>query len=391
MYRLCRFAVWFLATAPFWADASGYSDLFVFGDSLSDVGNTQAATSSTIFFVYPGSHYYQGRFSNGPVYSELLSLQLGLGTLSRSSAGGDNFAYGGAKTTGTSGISGAFINDVGEQVDDYTTTRTGNPDALYIMWAGANDLFDGQLDMSIPVGNIASDIEQLYGDGARQFLVMNLPKLGTTPAYNGTEASRTDWNNRTLLFNTALASGLDAMESSLAQISIKRFDIEALFDEVLASPGDYGLTNVTSPAAPGLEPGTFFYDDGNIVANPENYLFWDTVHPTATMHAHLANAVYEFLTAPELLPGDFNGDGLVNLADYTVWRGALGAADDALINNSGNQIPGVDAGDYVVWKESFGQLLAMATADASRVPEPRSRFLVLAAAILLSSVQRRTR
>ncbi len=364
---------------PLSAHAQLFSDLFVFGDSLSDVGNTRAATSSTLFFVYPGSSYYQGRFSDGPVYSELLSQQLELGTLTRSSAGGDNFAYGGAKTSGTSGISGAFINDLGEQVDDYTTNRTGDPNALYIVWAGANDLFDGQLNMSIPVGNITGDIAQLYGDGARQFLVMNLPKLGATPAYNGTAASRADWNNRSLAFNSELNAGLTGLENSLAQISIERFDVAALFDQVLATPADLGLTNVTSPAAPGLEPGDWFYNSGNVVANPEEYLFWDEVHPTTTMHAALADAIYDFLTAPDILAGDYNNDGLVNLADFTVWRANLGSTA-SLANDD---TPGVGPDDYAVWKSQFANSAGTVEVASQPIPEPRAIDL-LALTILIA-------
>ncbi len=363
---------------------AAYTDLFFFGDSLSDIGNTQAATSSTIFFVYPGSHYYEGRFSNGPVYAELLSQQMGMGTLTRSSAGGNNFAYGGAKTLGTSGITGSFINDLGEQVDDYTSTRDADAGALYILWAGANDLFDGQLDMSIPVGNITSDIQQLYDDGARQFLVLNLPKLGATPAYNGTAVSRADWNKRTLAFNTELSSGLDSLENSLSQISINRFDVESLFDSVLASPSTYGLTNATIPAAPGLEPGNFLYNDDNIVENPDEYLFWDEVHPTAVMHSALADAIYDFLIAPEVLEGDFNNDRVVNMADYTVWRDNLGAVAEAAINFAGNGQHGVDVADYALWKTSFDEMSSSPGPQAmAPVPEPLAAILAVFASFLL--------
>lgn len=378
---------WLIALVIHGSPASAYSDLFVFGDSLSDVGNTQAATASTIFFVNPGPSYYQGRFSNGPVYSELLSEHLGLGTLTRSSAGGDNFAYGGAKTEGTDGISGLFIDDLAEQVADYVDNRTGDPDALYIVWAGANDLFTGQQNMSIPVGNITSNMQNLYDDGARQFLVMNLPKIGATPDYNGTAASQADWNNRTQVFNTTLAGGLDSLEATIADISIQRFDIEALFDAVLASPTEYGLSNITSPAAPGLESGDLFYNSDNIVPNPDEYLFWDGVHPTRVMHAHLADAIYEFLITPEALAGDFNSDGLVNIADYTVWRNNLGAADDAAIGNAGDGVAGVDAGDYSVWRENFGatrESLALSS-HALHVPEASGlsmALLALAASLL---------
>ncbi|MCO6046777.1 SGNH/GDSL hydrolase family protein [Aeoliella sp. ICT_H6.2] len=360
------------------SDADAFSDLFVFGDSLSDVGNTDAATAWIPFGNYPGSAYYEGRFSNGQVYSELLSQQLGLGTLTRSSNGGDNFAYGGAKTSGSDWVTGLFLNDLGEQVADYVDNRTGDPEALYIVWAGANDLFDNQMNMSIPVGNITNDIQQLYDDGARQFLVMNLPKLGATPEYNGTAASQADWNNRTQMFNTTLASGLDDLEASIGDASIRRFDIEALFDQVLANPGDYGLTNVSESAAPDLEPGTYSYDNSDVVANPDEYLFWDNVHPTRVMHAHLADAIYEFLTTPEVLAGDFNGDSLVDLADYTVWRNNLGATDDSLINMAGDDVPGIDAGDYVVWKDNFGSWQPPTTSPSApaQVPEPGGLVLV---------------
>ncbi len=50
------------------------------------------------------------------------------------------------------------------------------------------------------------------------------------------------------------------------------------------------------------------------------------------------------------LPGDYNNDGLVNLADYTVWRDNLGSTA-ALANDN---TPGVDSTDYTVWKNNFG-------------------------------------
>lgn len=79
------------------AAAGPFSSLVVFGDSLSDVGNIASATLG----IYPGSTYYNDRFSNGPVWVEALSVDLGLGTIQRSTAGGNDFAYGGAQTTGT--------------------------------------------------------------------------------------------------------------------------------------------------------------------------------------------------------------------------------------------------------------------------------------------------
>src|SRR3954462_11973986 len=93
------------------AVAGPFSNLVVFGDSLSDIGNISSATFGTT----PGPSYYNGRFSNGPVYAETLATGLGLPALARSTASGNDYAYGGAQTAGTGGFEGLFINDVDEQ------------------------------------------------------------------------------------------------------------------------------------------------------------------------------------------------------------------------------------------------------------------------------------
>src|SRR3982751_1578079 len=91
----CSAALLISAPAPP-AAAGPFSNLVMFGDSLSDIGNiAQAPLINT-----PGPYYWNGRFSNGPVYAETLATGLGLPALNRSTAsGGNDFAYGGAKTT----------------------------------------------------------------------------------------------------------------------------------------------------------------------------------------------------------------------------------------------------------------------------------------------------
>ena len=54
------------------------------------------------------------------------------------------------------------------------------------------------------------------------------------------------------------------------------------------------------------------------------------------------------------LPGDFNNDGDVNAADYTVWRDNFGAATEASLNGNGDGVAGVGPGDYALWKMKFG-------------------------------------
>lgn len=72
--------------------------------------------------------------------------------------------------------------------------------------------------------------------------------------------------------------------------------------------------------------------------------------------------------------GDFNGDGIVNIADYTVWRDNLGATDETAINNNGDG-GGVTAADYTVWKTHFGQGSGALDSASQAVPEPAALFL----------------
>ncbi|MEM1303951.1 MAG: SGNH/GDSL hydrolase family protein, partial [Planctomycetota bacterium] len=296
---------------------------------------------------FPGSGYFDGRFSNGPVYAELLADALGLEPLTRSGAGGDNFAFGGAETAGPGGFTGLFINGLDEQVDEFIASRDPDPEALHVVWAGANDLLNGQTDMAVPVGNIAGEITRLYDNGARDFLVLNLPDLGATPRFNSDASQSATFSTRTDDFNAQLGSTLDVLEGSLPGADFTQFDVDGVFDELLTDPASLGLTNITDQAL------------GDPAVNANEYLFWDDVHPTATVHAMLAEQI-----AVELLvvAGDFNGDGLVTAADYP----ALRDAGDA-------------SADYDAWAAGFMNG-ATVVASATEIPEPCS--LTLAAVLI---------
>lgn len=78
--------------------------------------------------------------------------------------------------------------------------------------------------------------------------------------------------------------------------------------------------------------------------------------------------------APDGQPGDFNNDGRVDAADYTVWRNNLGG-NESVLNGNGNDSGVVDEGDYTLWKSHFGSSslsTAALTAAGAQVPEPVS-------------------
>ena len=77
------------------ANAQTYNRVVVFGDSLSDNGNLYLATGGTTPLSPP---YYQGRFSNGPVFTELLGFNVGRYAAGAPVTGSINYAFGGART-----------------------------------------------------------------------------------------------------------------------------------------------------------------------------------------------------------------------------------------------------------------------------------------------------
>lgn len=263
--------------------ASAYSNLYVFGDSLSDSGNVYALTGTT----YPPAPYYNGRFSDGPTYAENLAGKLTL-SATPSLLGGTNYAYGGATAAPGSNISG-FATDLGTQVSAFRgLSGPADANALYVLWAGANDLRANPSagGISAALTGISGAVQGLYAEGARNFLVMNLPNLGLTPeaiASNNVAAATAG----SAIFNANFDTTIGALRGGLAGSSIRTLDTFALLSDAVAHPSSYGLTNVTSACV--LTPG----------CTPGSYLFWDTIHPTALGHRIIADAAFNVLAVPE--------------------------------------------------------------------------------------------
>jgi hypothetical protein len=130
---------------------------------------------------------------------------------------------------------------------------------------------------------------------------------------------------------------------------------------------------------------------GNLLANDAvvHLLAPDDIYLEVRFTAWGGSGVPSFSYLRSVLPGDFNGDGAVNAADYTVWRNTLGQTparpgDGADIDQSGK----IDLGDYTFWKNHYGNSLAGAGAGlfaGASVPEPTSLSILAIASFLLAS------
>ncbi|QDT68674.1 hypothetical protein MalM25_15980 [Planctomycetes bacterium MalM25] len=103
--------------------------------------------------------------------------------------------------------------------------------------------------------------------------------------------------------------------------------------------------------------------------------------PLAYMKARIAGSL-EIVARNALvtLEGDYNGDGAVNAADYTVWRDTEGST--LLLGADGDLSNTVDAGDFTVWSDSYG---GVAAAPAVGVPEPLSLGMASVACLALGA------
>jgi outer membrane lipase/esterase len=272
------------------ASAQSYSRLVVFGDSLSDNGNLFAATGG----ASPTAPYFQGRFSNGVVFTELLGFNAGRSAAGASVTGSINYAYGGARTD-----SSAFPPGMRNQLLAYTGAGgTFRSTDLVSILGGANNIFQGLPAAGAspnPAGAITPVITAAAADmtflvnsiaaaGAGTILVGNIPSLGNAPQFRGTVAAPLAEFAGTS-FNSALLAGLMTTAAARPGTNIILFDIFKVGAALTANPGAFGLTNVTDACFNGV----------TVCATPNTFLFWDGVHPTAAGHQLIARLANDYL------------------------------------------------------------------------------------------------
>jgi hypothetical protein len=88
--------------------------------------------------------------------------------------------------------------------------------------------------------------------------------------------------------------------------------------------------------------------------------------------------------------GDFNGDGMVDAADYVVWRATLGQSG-ALLAADGNGNGQVDPGDYDVWTARLGQTIGSGATAASPAAVPEPAVLISFLPVIVVSIAGRLR
>ncbi len=298
------------------AFAGPYTAMYAFGDSLTDVGNDAIVTGTFV----PNPAYYTdgtntGRFTNGLNYVDHLGSALGV-AVAPSVAGGNNYAYGGARVDTIPVPNGKPFDD---QIAAYASTHAAaDPNALYVVWIGANDMSDAikgaafdpanaQTILGSAIGKVLTSTGKALGSlaflGARHFLVPNLPDLALIPAINGLANPALSGlaHLATVKFNAGLH---DLLELPMfgAPLDIRDLDVFNAFNQIVGNPAAFGFANATDSCYTGDVDGTSL-PPGNpnpptVCANPDQYVFWDYEHPTAATGRILAQLAFDAVPEP---------------------------------------------------------------------------------------------
>lgn len=204
---------------PITAQASGlsatplYSEMYVVGDSFSDDGNL--ANYGVLNFPPSEVGYFEGRFSNGPVFVEYLPALLGFDYEPEK-----NVAVGSSGSGDFHSFLGSGVAGLNQQVLGITSNYNIKPDALIVMVTGINDYALTNTNVDTVVGNISSAIETFSAAGAKNFLVFGLPDLSDTPLANDFDTiyPQLVGDNATQIANLhddALQDSLDQLSNSL--------------------------------------------------------------------------------------------------------------------------------------------------------------------------------
>ncbi|MDF1757789.1 MAG: SGNH/GDSL hydrolase family protein [Legionellaceae bacterium] len=287
--------------------------IVVFGDSLSDNGNLYE------YFKHqlpPSPPYYKGRFSNGPVWVEILAKSLypknWNNHLLDYAFGGAGVSYEGIAITTRAPDEDGILFSLSREIDSYLLSHHDKADdkSLFAVWMGSNNYiaatYETPKETVIEVNaGIRRSLEYLVEKGAKHVLVINIPDMGKSPAARLFHADK-ELTLSSKLHNESLMKNVDELKVKYPNVQWILFDADKAFSDAMENPGKYGFTNITDtcyesePAAPlstnlMLNLASSIVDENKPKDSCEGFFFFDPIHPSTMTHKVMAGKIAELL------------------------------------------------------------------------------------------------
>ncbi len=312
-------------------DLGPFDDLIVFGDSFSDPGNMSALTGGTrpnTTTLPDGSVAYpNGMWTDGFTWAHKLGATFDSGR---------NYAHGGA----TSNMDVPVVLDLAEQVDAYTPPADLGDNPVAAIFIGGNDYLqfiendlaaigdltttDGQLAVGAYLasdegmaagGNLIQGtvngifgtpatatepakpgaIDLLTAKGLTEFVVFGLPDIGTQPGLPASFAGFLTSVSEN--YNALLKGTLEFYNAATDASNVSFLDIAAVLEPLFGDGSPFTIFD---------RPCVLQDLEFNVISvcdNPEDHIFYDSVHPTDRVHDFVAAAFVDHVTPIPLPAG----------------------------------------------------------------------------------------
>ncbi|XWS12297.1 hypothetical protein CRYUN_Cryun37aG0077300 [Craigia yunnanensis] len=314
--------------------AQNVSAVFIFGDSLVDVGNNYYVNTLAMPTFPNGIDFVNGtpsgRYTNARTFADIIEEELGLKNftppyLNPNTTGdvvlkGVNYASSGSGIlNSTAGVVIGAPICMDEQINNFAKTRQYIisrigataaqgllTQALYLVAIGANDIFSEEASTSHDsyldnlISKFKSQLTALYDLDARKIIVTNVPMVGCTPferdVHSSGDACVDFLNDLAKLYNIGLKSLLPELTTNLTGSTFVYADAYAMFEDILQNYKSYGFENAKFACCQvvgehgGLVPcGSF----SRVCPDRTKYVFWDPFHPTESANLIMAKTVVD--------------------------------------------------------------------------------------------------
>ena len=335
-----RLLTLFALLCPFYVLASDFKSISSFGDSLSDCGNKFAvsqefnlATKGAVL-ASTSAPNWQGRASNGRVWTEYLAQMLKLPPVSPARVEintdihvekrdekssyfihmepllGNNWSVGGAMA-----LTGNFNNlSKGQNVLSFSGGKVLPNSSLQISnriaekgafqkgtivtyMVGTNNMWYslyGELGQTgaEAAAMVAVDIRELIDNEAETIIVSNIPDFSAAPWLQDKVVQAEDFIRN---FNQILESQLKDIEQANPTVNIVYADAYTFYKKVKETVQEEGFyeDKMLNIKLTNVKEASFEVETGEVTGNPEQFMYWDGIHPTTNMHKLYAKYVSE--------------------------------------------------------------------------------------------------